>query len=84
MIPGIDQMGAAMLLAEIGIDMGRFGSKEGLCSWAGMCPGNNESAGKKRAARPRRATGMFASYYVSRPTAPIRPTVNSKDFSKGS
>jgi transposase len=37
-IPGIDQIGAAMLLAEIGTDMGRFGSKERLCSWAGMCP----------------------------------------------
>lgn len=47
-IPGIDEISAAMLLAEIGVDMIRFGSKERLSSWAGMCPGNNESAGKKR------------------------------------
>lgn len=47
-IPGIDKMGAAMLLAEIGVDMSRFGNKNRLSSWAGMCPGNNESAGKKK------------------------------------
>lgn len=47
-IPGIDRIGAAMLLAEIGTDMGRFGSAERLSAWAGMCPGNHESAGKKK------------------------------------
>ena len=41
-IPGIDHLSAAMLLAEFGPDMGRFGSKERLSSWAGMCPGNQE------------------------------------------
>jgi transposase len=46
-IPGINQLSAAMLLAEIGPDMGRFGNKERLSSWAGMSPGNHESAGKK-------------------------------------
>jgi transposase len=47
-IPGIDEIGAAMLLAEIGTDMTRFGSSDKLSSWAGMCPGNNETAGKKK------------------------------------
>jgi transposase len=47
-IPGIDTLSAAMLLAEIGPDMSCFGSKDHLSSWAGMCPGNNESAGKKK------------------------------------
>ncbi len=51
-IPGIDTLSAAMLLAEIGPDMSCFGSKNHLSSWAGMCPGNNESAGKKKVARP--------------------------------
>ena len=46
-IPGIDENSAAMLLAEIGVDMSRFGNKDRLSSWAGMCPGNNESAEKK-------------------------------------
>ena len=40
-----------MLIAEIGTDMDRFGSKERLSSWAGLCPGNNESAGKRKNGR---------------------------------
>ena len=47
-IPGLDQMGAAMLLVEIGPEMSVFGSAERLASWAGLCPGNNESAGKRK------------------------------------
>ena len=53
-IPGMDQLSAAMLLVEIGVDMSRFGSRERLCSWAGMCPGNNESAGKRKSGRSRK------------------------------
>jgi transposase len=58
-IPGIDYIGAAMLLAEIGNDMSRFGSGDRLCSWAGICPGNNESAGTKKSGRTRRANGYI-------------------------
>jgi len=47
-LPGIDLQGAAMLLVEIGADMGVFGSAERLASWVGICPGNNESAGKRK------------------------------------
>jgi transposase len=50
-IPGIDAVGAALLIIEIGIDMQQFGSREQFCSWAGMCPGNNESAGKKKSGK---------------------------------
>jgi transposase len=46
-LPGIDLMGAAMLLVEIGADMGSFGSAQRLASWVGICPGNNQSAGGK-------------------------------------
>jgi transposase len=53
-IPGIDRMGAAMLLVEIGSDMSVFGSAERLASWVGICPGNNESAGKRKSGRIRR------------------------------
>ena len=53
-IPGIDLQGAAMLLVEIGVDMGSFGSAERLASWVGICPGNNESAGKRKSGRIRR------------------------------
>jgi transposase len=53
-LPGIDQMGAAMLLVEIGTDMQSFGSAERLASWVGICPGNNESAGKRKSGRTRK------------------------------
>jgi transposase len=53
-VPGIDRMGAAMLLVEIGTDMDSFGSAERLASWAGICPGNNESAGKRKRGRTRK------------------------------
>jgi transposase len=57
-IPGIDKIGAAILLAEIGVNMSQFGNKERLSSWAGMSPGNNESAGKKSMAEPEKAIDM--------------------------
>ena len=53
-IPGIDEQGAAMLLVEIGSDMGAFASAERLASWVGICPGNNESAGKRKTGRIRK------------------------------
>jgi transposase len=53
-IPGIDQMGAAMLLVEISTNMDSFGSAEKLASWVGICPGNNESAGKRKSGKTRK------------------------------
>ena len=53
-IPGIDINGAAMLLVEIGADMSVFGSAERLASWVGICPGNNESAGKRKSGKIRK------------------------------
>jgi transposase len=50
-IPGLGQIGAALLLVEIGTDMERFGNPARLSAWAGMCPGNNESAGKRKSGR---------------------------------
>lgn len=47
-IPGIGETAAASIIAEIGIDMSRFKTAEYICSWAGLSPGNNESAGKKK------------------------------------
>ena len=83
-IPGIDHLSAAMLLAEFGPDMGRFGSKERLSSWAGMCPGNHESAGKKSASAPRRATNTSGNSCVKRPTVRRRRTASSRGSSRGS
>ncbi len=55
-IPGIDMTSAKELLAEIGVDMEVFPTAEHLTSWAGLAPGNNESAGKKKAHTPTTAT----------------------------
>lgn len=51
-IPGVKETGAASIIAEIGTDMNIFPTVQHLTSWAGICPGNNESAGKKKAERP--------------------------------
>ena len=47
-IPGIGDLGACVILAEIGHDMSRFPTQRHLLSWAGLCPKNDESAGKRR------------------------------------
>jgi len=52
-LPGVDTVGAAMLLVEIGSDMSVFGSPDRLASWAGICPGTNKSAGKRKSPRVR-------------------------------
>jgi transposase len=50
-IPGIDRALAAVIIAELGVDMSVFQSVSQLVSWAGVCPGNNESAGKRKSSR---------------------------------
>ena len=52
-IPGIDRASACAILAEIGPDLDAFGCVDRLAAWAGLCPGNSESAGKRRATRTR-------------------------------
>ena len=54
-IPGIDRNSAITIISEIGINMDQFGSSKRLCCWAGLTPGNNESAGKKKSVRISRA-----------------------------
>ena len=54
-IPGIDRSSAITVISEIGVDMAQFGSSKRLCCWAGLTPGNNESAGKKKSVRISRA-----------------------------
>ena len=46
-IPGIGENVAKKIIAEIGLDMNRFPTAGHLASWAGLCPGNHESAGKR-------------------------------------
>lgn len=58
-IPGIDALSAALLIAELGVEMSRFGSAEQLAAWAGMCPGQNESAGKRKPVRGRKGNRVL-------------------------
>jgi len=51
----VEQTSAIILLSEIGADMSQFDSSKRLCCWAGLTPGNNESAGKKKSVRINRA-----------------------------
>lgn len=53
-IPGVQRTAGIAILAEIGTDMNRFPSHGHLASWAGMCPGNDESAGKQRSGKTRK------------------------------
>jgi transposase len=54
-VPGFDVRNGQNVIAEIGTDMSRFRTPHHLASWAGICPGNNESAGKRKSGRTRKA-----------------------------
>ena len=54
-IPGVDRTSAITIISEIGTDVTQFESSKRLCCWAGLTPGNNESAGKKKSVRITRA-----------------------------
>ena len=61
-IPGIDQISAAMILIEIGDDLSAFANAKHLASWAALCPGNHESAGKRKTGKTRK--GNHAIRYL--------------------
>jgi transposase len=52
-IPGVDRVTACNLVAEVGVDMRQFPSAQHLASWAALCPGNHESAGKRKSGKTR-------------------------------
>jgi len=60
-IPGVKQRTAEVLIAEIGVDMTTFPTPKHLASWAGVCPGQNESGGKKRSGKTRKGLQMAPS-----------------------
>jgi transposase len=64
-IPGIDWINAVTVIAEIGVDMSAFASPATLASWAGLCPGNNESAGKKRSGKSRKGNVFLKTALVT-------------------
>jgi transposase len=63
-MPGISDVMAAVIVAEIGIDMARFGSADHLVSWGGLCPRLDESAGKRRSTRLRHGAPWLKSHLV--------------------
>lgn len=63
-IPGVSYRTAQVILAEIGTDMSRFPTAGHLASWAGMCPGNNESAGKHHSGRTRHGSQWLRSALI--------------------
>jgi transposase len=63
-IPGISQLAARVVLSEIGIDMSRFETDGHLVSWAGLCPRNDESAGKRRSTRMKKGAPWLKTILV--------------------
>lgn len=64
-IPGIARRSAEVILAEIGLDMSRFPSAAHLCSWAGICPGNYQSGGKRKHGRTMSILSALLSRFYS-------------------
>jgi transposase len=63
-IPGVGRRTAEVLVAEIGVDMTRFPTAAHLAAWAGVAPGNNESAGKRRSGRTRKGSPWLRAALV--------------------
>jgi transposase len=63
-IPGISDVVAAAIVSEIGVDMSRFKTSAHLISWAGLCPKNDESAGKRRSTRLRKGAPWLKTLLV--------------------
>jgi transposase len=64
-MPGVSSTVARVIVAEIGIDMSRFPSSGHLVSWAGLCPRNDESAGKRRSTRVRKSSNWLKTTLVT-------------------
>ncbi|HAJ3957537.1 TPA: IS110 family transposase, partial [Escherichia coli] len=72
-IPGVGWRTAEQMIAEIGTDVGnQFGTAAKLCSWAGLAPGNNESAGKRKSGRTRKGNKKLRSALVEAARAAAR------------
>ena len=71
-MPGISDIAAQVVVAEIGVDMTRFPSPGHLVSWAGLCPGNDESAGKRRSTRIRKSGTWLKTTLVTCAWAAVR------------
>jgi transposase len=73
-IPGIERRTAEVVVAEIGTDMSRFATSRHLASWAGLCPGNNESAGKRKHGRTTKGSPWLRTALVEAALGATRQT----------
>ena len=64
-IPGVDALTAAAIIAEIGVDMAAFGTAQRLAAWAGLCPANHESAGKRKRRGTRKGNTFLKATLVT-------------------
>jgi transposase len=71
-LPGVSDLTAQVLVAEIGVDMARFPTAGHLISWAGLCPKNDESAGKRRSTRVRKGAPWLKTTLVTAAWAAVR------------
>lgn len=71
-IPGIAAIGAQQIISVIGTDMSRFPTDAHISSWAGLCPGNNESAKKRRSGRSRKGNAMLRTTLITCAHAAVR------------
>jgi transposase len=71
-VPGVGVLGAQVIVSEIGTDMSRFPSDGHLISWAGICPRNDESAGKRRSNRLRKGAPWLKTTLVQCAWAAVR------------
>ena len=71
-MPGISDVTAHVIVAEIGVDMARFASDAHLRSWAGFCPRSDESAGKRRSTRVRKGAPWLKTTLVTAAWAAVR------------
>lgn len=78
-LPGIDEMAAAMILIEMGDDLTRFSNAARFASWAALCPGNNESAGKKKSGKTRKGNTMLSYLLCEAANGAIRTTSVFRD-----
>jgi transposase len=76
-IPGVDRKAAISLVAETGGDMTRFPNAAHLCSWGAMCPGQNESAGKRRSGRTRQANRYLRGILIESGLAATRASATA-------
>lgn len=78
-LPGIDRLGAAKLLVEIGAEMQHFGAPGRLAAWSGLCPGNHESANKRKRTKTRKGNTYARALLIEIANAAVKTQCYFRD-----